>query len=431
MSTGTRYLLCALCCAVLLTAACGGKNLDDCTVGAEGCACTQGGGCDPDLCCWNGTCHAMACDAAVIWEDAALDGGVPDTGTPQDGGLSDAAPDGGVVVVNPPSCSGMTGTECGGESCCLAHSVPGGWFAMGRSEGTACTGTPQAGAGCTAGPHTCFANGTTWGCPDGTWLDLGGDDREAAGGADEVPEHAAQVTGFVLDKYEVTVARMRAFVNAYDKATLLTALAAGAGAHPLLPGSGWQAGWDSQLPDNDTLLSDALQCDAATQTWTASAGANESFPITCVSWYLAYAFCAWDEARLPTAAEWEYVAAGGEQNRLYPWGTDAPTASHAVYLDSGGSPHVNVFDKPAGAGRWSHHGLAGSAWEWVYDLHEAGWYAGAGLNCRDCANLTGSGARVMRGGSFNYTAANLRAAERFPGTAGAYWLGSGIRCARD
>ena len=39
--------------------------------------------------------------------------------------------------------------------------------------------------------------------------------------------------------------------------------------------------------------------------------------------------------------------------------------------------------------------------------------------------------RTMRGGDFQYTAGDLRPANRFPGTAGAWWLGSGLRCAYD
>ena len=91
-----------------------------------------------------------------------------------------------------------------------------------------------------------------------------------------------------------------------------------------------------------------------------------------------------------------------------------------------------MFDKPDGAGRWGHEGLAGSVWEWVLDYHDADWYTtGGGNDCQNCANVDGSGARTMRGGDWQYTTLSLRAAERFPGTAGAYWLGSGIRCARD
>ena len=67
----------------------------------------------------------------------------------------------------------------------------------------------------------------------------------------------------------------------------------------------------------------------------------------------------------------------------------------------------------------------------MLDYLDSGWYAGSGADCDNCANVSGTGARTMRGGDFQYNAAQLRAAERFAGTAGAYWLGSGIRCARD
>jgi len=134
---------------------------------------------------------------------------------------------------------------------------------------------------------------------------------------------------------------------------------------------------------------------------------------------------------LPTEAEWELAAAGGDSNWLYPWGDTAPSSDLANYSDTDNSTLVDVFSKPSGAGRWGHEGLAGSVWEWALDLHDDAWYGGSGSDCDDCANVTGDEARVMRGGDFQYGAQNLRAAERFPGTAAAYWLGSGIRCARD
>lgn len=70
-------------------------------------------------------------------------------------------------------------------------------------------------------------------------------------------------------------------------------------------------------------------------------------------------------------------------------------------------------------------------WEWTLDLHDDGWYGGNGNDCDDCANVSGDGARVMGGGDFQYNAQNLRAAERFAGSSAAYWLGAGVRCARD
>ena len=121
------------------------------------------------------------------------------------------------------------------------------------------------------------------------------------------------------------------------------------------------------------------------------------------------------------------VPAGWEAIRTF----EGANPNLANYDTTDGTPSVDVFANPDGAGRYGQQGLAGSVWEWVYDAHAPDWYAGGGNDCRDCANLVDGGPRTMRGGAWNYNAPALRGAERFAGSAGAYWLGSGIRCARD
>jgi formylglycine-generating enzyme required for sulfatase activity len=263
--------------------------------------------------------------------------------------------------------------------------------------------------------------------------------RSAAGGdacppgatcdADEQPEHDATVSSFALDTFEVTVGRFRTFVNAYNG----TPPAAGAGAHPLIAGSGWLAAWNTSLPASQAALKTNLACKAGEQTWTDTPGANEAYAINCVSWYEAFAFCAWDGGRLPTEAEWEYAAAGGSENRLYPWGSTDPTSDYLAswWRGGSGSPFVAVGSYPLGNGRWGHRDLAGGVWEWNFDEYDSTWYSGGGSACNDCARVGNFPSRVTRGGNWRYGAEYLRAADRYgpfaPEERSPY---VGFRCAR-
>jgi formylglycine-generating enzyme required for sulfatase activity len=167
------------------------------------------------------------------------------------------------------------------------------------------------------------------------------------------------------------------------------------------------------------------------------AGARESMPLNCVSWYVAFAFCIWDGGRLPTEAEWEKASAGGDSDRLYPWGAAAPDPATNVVANcladgsSGCAPSdlLAVGSRPAGAARWGHQDLAGNLWEWTFDYYDATYYQSIGT-CNDCASLAGSTPRVIRGGNFTSLATSVRGTTRAskpPNAADAY---AGFRCAR-
>jgi formylglycine-generating enzyme required for sulfatase activity len=187
------------------------------------------------------------------------------------------------------------------------------------------------------------------------------------------PQFPATIANFRIDPYEVTVGRFRRFVAEYSQ----TMTASGAGKNPSNPAdTGWNTAWNSMLPTNATALAGAkgLLCDSAYQTWTSLAGSNENRPINCVNWYEAYAFCIWDGGRLPTEAEWEYLAAGGDC-RQYPWGSSPAPASDAnlaVYgcfyngtgTCSGITNIAPVGSVAAGSSRWGQFDLAGNVWEW-------------------------------------------------------------------
>ncbi len=258
-----------------------------------------------------------------------------------------------------PSCAG--GLDCDGASCCRNTLVVGGTFSMGRAAD-----------GCDA--HTCTDS----------WCD------------GEQPEHEVVVADFYLDMFEVTVGRFRKFVEQYDGSPP----SAGAGAHPLIAGSGWQSAWNSELPMIQAALSYKLKCDSGFETWTDAPGANENQAVNCVTWYEAFAFCAWDGGRLPTEAEWEYASAGGSDNRLYSWGLQAPDGTLANYQGSYALPSIDVGSFAAGAGRWGHLDLTGGSQEWTLDWYDESWYGGGGALCSNCANLNIALHRVARGGSW-------------------------------
>jgi formylglycine-generating enzyme required for sulfatase activity len=253
-----------------------------------------------------------------------------------------------------------------------------------------------------------------------------------------------------LDKYEVSVARFRQFVNAWTGGWTPTK---GDGKHthlngglglqdvgaPVDAGTVYEHGWDTSFNSNIVLKLTECSAPLPFSTWTPVAGSNENLPINCVNWYEAYAFCIWDGGFLPSEAEWEYAAAGGEQQRQFPWPTtsgdiDSQYAifgcnypSDAMGKCTGVANIAPVGTPTAGAGRWFQLDLVGNVSEWVLDTSSL--YT---TPCTDCANLAAGTEAMARGGAFlSYGLDSLEPPVRSP--APSFMLrdrGLGFRCAR-
>lgn len=421
-------------------------------------------------------CNALTGASSLSTCEGCGDIGVPSR--PDSGGDADpnAVRDGGPTELPPTctgsevACAGKTAGQCVNgqwqrtecpETCVAGKCEP--WLSCRNAAGSAC-GTP-AGSCCATAP-----------VPGGTF-------RRRSSLA--LP---ATVSGFELDKYEVTVGRMRAFVTA-GAGTELAPPAAGTGAHPKIPNSGWQTAWTRYLPSSTTSLTSRLkQVDG---TWTDAPGANEQKPINNVTWFVAFAFCAWDGGRLPTYAELNFAASGGSEQRPYPWSasaTDVAIAStraaydcalsppsrtcpasycsdnssspcnSAVCIDAGAScqypsctgctssadiGRVDVL--AAGAGRWGHFNLAGNVAELVLDGIGRGDDDGRlfPVPCVDCASLpptqgkrSGGGLErleaefLVSGGGWDGTALSLRSSGVATFDENDAQANTGFRCAR-
>ncbi len=331
-------------------------------------------------------------------------GGPAGVHAPADGASSDAPTPvcASGACLEPPSCAvpAMGTTDCGAshESCCVSPEVPGGTYH--RTYDPVEDGGPVVSA-----------------------------DGGPTGEADP-----ATVSGFRLDKYLVTVGRFRQYLN-YVTGPTGAPPAAGGGIHTHLNGgrglansaspgtfeTGWDANWNQEIatgPGAASAWDDNLTSCLAYSTWTPTTGSQENLPMNCVNWYEAYAFCIWDGGFFPSEAEWEYAAAGGSQERAYPWGSTDPgtTNQYAIYNCNYGGAGGNcasiasmapVGTAVLGAGLWGQLDLAGEVFEWNLD-----WYASYVNPCIDCAYLTTASDRAMRGGNYAGSAINLPASDR-------------------
>lgn len=252
----------------------------------------------------------------------------------------------------------------------------------------------------------------------------------------ERPKHKVAVDGFFMDLHPVTNAQFKAFIDATDYITVAER----------------EIDWmelKKQLPPNTPKPHDSILQPGSlvfkkaknslpnlydfSQWWQWKIGANwkhpngpessikgkDDFPVVHIAYEDATAYCKWAGRRLPTEAEWEYAARGGNEDAIFFWGTDFEKLHEYANTWEGEFPVTNslkdgfesrspVMHFPKNS--FGLYGMAGNVWEWTSDWYNADYYRktdeqGKVLNPKGALtpynpNNAYAKEKVIKGGSF-------------------------------
>ncbi len=263
---------------------------------------------------------------------------------------------------------------------------------------------------------------------------MGGD--TVWGRPDEFPRHKVELSSFYIDEHEVTNKQFKAFVNATGYVTT-------AEKKPDWEEMKLQVPPGTPKPAEDQLVAASLvftppnhpvTLDNPLIWWQWVPGADwqhpegpgsnlkgkDDYPVVQVSWDDAQSYSSWAGKRLPTEAEWEYAARGGQSKAIYPWGDEmVTTGKKKANVWDGTFPVKNTgLDGYTGTAPVKHfvpnpyglYDMAGNVWEWVSDWYTADYYeqcktSGIVVNPRGPAQSLDPAEpytpkKVVRGGSF-------------------------------
>jgi formylglycine-generating enzyme required for sulfatase activity len=169
---------------------------------------------------------------------------------------------------------------------------------------------------------------------------------------------------------------------------------------------------------------DAGKCDPPSVNNHFSNSIYANHPVVTVDWNMANDYCSWADRRLPTEAEWE-KAARGTDGRTYPWGEGIDCDKANYYGCKNDTTPVGSYE--SGKSPYGAYDMAGNVREWVSSLYEP--YPYDANDGRE--DLSSSGDRVLRGGSWSYSDPNVDSADRYGFVPSNSYDFIGFRCARS
>ena len=225
---------------------------------------------------------------------------------------------------------------------------------------------------------------------------------EGEGAYDEYPQHKVYLDDYYIDKYEVTNAKFKEFVEATGYVTDAERKGYGEVWNPKEPmifkrhnlsGVNWRSPhawvdnkWYPNRPHPEEWENYNIED-------------KMNYPVIQVSWNDAKAYTKWAGKRLPTEAEWE-KAARGTDSRRWPWGNefDLNLGGIIAHANIGSDWLLPVGCFPTGVSPYGVYNLTGNVQEWTADWYASDYYTHTPRN-----NPKGPDTgrfRVMRGGSW-------------------------------
>ncbi len=229
---------------------------------------------------------------------------------------------------------------------------------------------------------------------------------------DEKPVHTVTLDDFYMDKYEVTNFDYADFLN-YALSDGLIVL-------------------DNTRVKKDTLTLfnlGAEDCQIAFQNgqFVVEDGKGNN-PVIYVTWNGAKTFAEYLNKRLPTEAEWEYAARGGNQSQGYTYSGGNEMDVVGWFAQNSGNSSQPVGQKQAN--ELGIYDMSGNVWEWCADRYDRDYYStGPCENPYGPSDVNKTG-RILRGGAWDEAMSKARPANRNRDKA---WLGyknRGFRCAK-
>ena len=218
------------------------------------------------------------------------------------------------------------------------------------------------------------------------------------GSRDEMPRHQIHLPSFAIDVHPVTNEQFVRFLQVM--------------------------GGEKDQNNNDIIRLRDSRIKRCAGKLTIESG-YAKHPVVGVTWYGASAYAKWIGKRLPSEAEREVAASGGNEHFIYPTGNEIERTQANFFS----SDTTAVMSYPPNS--FGLYDMAGNVYDWCQDWYAYNYYDTSALEPYNPAGPPQGVYRVLRGGCWKSLKEDMRCSHRHRNNPGAVNGTYGFRCAAD